>query len=259
MACRPIVTQLTMANPTPFLAFPSFRRVLAVSLDERSAIYRDQSWRDSARPEAEARWGDRWSKLRVKESRRHPDLIDGPSLAELAAAREVPPFDLLLDLSLDEGLETRFELHASNDDEDEVADLLADPRTVLGLSDAGAHVRELCDACYPTYLLGVWVRDRGVLSWEQAVWRMTGHPARVFRIPGKGRVAPGFDADLVAFDPEAVGPTVPERVRDLPGDADRLVVRSRGVEHIWVNGQATRRDGVDVAATYPGRVIRPTG
>ena len=257
MACRPIVTQVTMANPTPFLSFPSFSRVLAAELEDRMAIYKDYQWRDSARPEADARWGERWSKLRVKESRRHADLIDGPSLAELAAAKGLPPFDLLLDLSLEEGLQTRFELQASNDDMDELAALLADDRTVLGLSDAGAHARELCDACYPSYLLGEWVRERGAIGWEDAVWRLSGHPAQVFRIPAKGRVAPGFDADLVAFDPSSIGPTGPERVHDLPGGADRLVVRSRGVEHVWINGERTRRGGVDVAASYPGRVIKP--
>ena len=78
----------------------------------------------------------------------------------------------------------------------------SDDRTLLGLSDAGAHASQLCDAVFSTYLLEHWVRDTGTLSLEKAIWRITGHPAAVFGIPGRGRVAPGYFADLVAFDPD---------------------------------------------------------
>ena len=66
----------------------------------------------------------------------------------------------------------------------------------------------------------------------------------------------GFHADLVAFDPGTVGATAVERVHDQPGGADRLVVRSTGVEHVWVNGVAIRRGGEDVAGAAPGRLLR---
>src|SRR6516165_2709656 len=78
-------------------------------------------------------------------------------------------------------------------------------RAVLGLSDAGAHASQLCDACFSTYLLEHWVRATGVLTLEHAVHRLTGHVAEVFRIEGRGRVAPGYAADLVAFDLDTVG------------------------------------------------------
>ena len=66
----------------------------------------------------------------------------------------------------------------------------------------------------------------------------------------------GFHADLVAFDADTVGCTPVERVADQPGGADRLVVRSTGVEHVWVNGVATRVAGEDVAGAAPGRLLR---
>ena len=97
---------------------------------------------------------------------------------------------------------TRFRIVLDNDGDDEIGDLLADKRTLLGLSDAGAHASQLCDACYSTHLLGHWVRERKALSLEDAVWRLTGHPHQAFRIPERGLVQEGFLADLVAFDPD---------------------------------------------------------
>jgi N-acyl-D-aspartate/D-glutamate deacylase len=100
------------------------------------------------------------------------------------------------------------------------------------------------------------VRERAALSLEDAVWRLTGHPRQAFRIAERGLVQEGLHADLVAFDPDTVGCTAIERVDDQPGGADRLVVRSTGVEHTWVNGTATRRGGEDVPGAAPGRLLR---
>ena len=67
----------------------------------------------------------------------------------------------------------------------------------------------------------------------------------------------GYLADLVAFDPQTVGTTPVERVNDQPGGTDRLLVRSTGVEHVWVNGVATRVAGEEVAGVAPGRLLKP--
>jgi N-acyl-D-aspartate/D-glutamate deacylase len=162
----------------------------------------------------------------------------------------------MLDLALADTMATRFRVVLENDADDEIGTLLADKRTLLGLSDAGAHASQLCDACYSTHLLGHWVRERTALTLEDAVWRLTGHPAGAFRLGQRGLVREGYFADLVAFDPDSVGTTPIERVHDQPGGADRLVVRSTGVEHMWVNGVATRIAGEDVAGAAAGRVLR---
>jgi N-acyl-D-aspartate/D-glutamate deacylase len=75
---------------------------------------------------------------------------------------------------------------------------------VIG-TDSGAHASQLCDACYSTRLLGHWVRERKAITLEAAVWRLTGQPARAFRIAGRGLVREGYFADLVAFDPAPSG------------------------------------------------------
>jgi N-acyl-D-aspartate/D-glutamate deacylase len=144
----------------------------------------------------------------------------------------------------------------ANDDEEEVGKLLQDERAVLGLSDAGAHASQLCDACFSTHLLSHWARDKGVLSLEQAVWRLTGQPTQIFGISDRGLVKEGMAADLVAFDPDTVGVTEMERVWDLPAGADRLIANSTGVEHVWVNGDRIRENGEDVAGARPGKLLR---
>ncbi|GAA0949780.1 N-acyl-D-amino-acid deacylase family protein [Actinocorallia libanotica] len=255
IACRPIVMQIGMADPVPLAEIDEWKEVLALPRAERAGLYRDDAWRERAREVTLKAWSHRWPKTSVEETDAHQDAVGIP-LDRLAADRGTTPFDLMLDLALSDGMATRFRIVLDNDGDDEVGRLLADKRTLLGLSDAGAHATQLCDACYSTHLLGHWVRERKALSLEDAVWRLTGHPHQAFRIPERGLVREGFHADLVAFDPDTVGTTPVERVHDQPGGTDRLVVRSTGVTHMWVNGTATRTNGEEIPDATPGRLIR---
>ncbi len=255
IACRPIVMQTSMADPSPLGEIDAFKEVLAVDRDKRAELYRDTEWRDRARGPALEKWAARWPKIDVEETEIHGDLVGIP-LTELAEKAGTTPFDHMLDLALEEDLATRFRIVMDNDGDDEIGDLLADKRSLLGLSDAGAHAPQLCDACYSTHLLGHWVREREALPLEDAIWRLTGHPHQAFRISERGLIEEGFFADLVAFDPATVGTLPVERVADQPGGAERLVVRSTGVEHMWVNGVATRRDGEELPEGSSGRLLR---
>lgn len=255
IACRPIVMQVGMSDPGPLGEIDEWKEVLATDRADRPALYRDESWRARARPATLEAWEHRWPKVSVEETGVHGDLVGIP-LDELASQRGSTPFDVMVDLALEDDMQTRYRIVLENDGDEEIGDLLADKRTILGLSDAGAHASQLCDACYSTHLLGHWVRERKALSLEDAVWRLTGHPHQAFRIADRGLVEPGFFADLVAFDPDTVGTTPVERAYDQPGGADRLLVRSTGVEHVWVNGAPIRRDGADVADAAPGRLVR---
>ncbi|CAO5154229.1 N-acyl-D-amino-acid deacylase [Frankia sp. AiPs1] len=255
IACRPIVMQITMDDPVPLAQVDEWKEVLALPREQRPALYRDAGWRDRARPTTLEAWSHRWGKVDVEETGTHADAVGVP-LDRLARERGTTPFDLMLDLALTDTTATRFRVVLENDGDAEIAELLADRRTLLGLSDAGAHATQLCDACYSTHLLGHWVRERKAITLEDAVWRLTGHPHQAFRIAGRGLVREGFQADLVAFDPATVGTTPVERVTDQPGDSDRLVVRSTGVQHVWVNGVATRRDGEELPGVAPGQLLR---
>jgi N-acyl-D-amino-acid deacylase len=257
IACRPIVMQITMNDPMPLAQIDEWKEVLAVPREERAALYQDSSWRDRARPATLAAWQEkaRWPKVSVQETRVHTEAIGVP-LDQLAAERGTTPFDLMLDLALADDMATRFQVVLENDADDETAALLADKRTILGLSDAGAHASQLCDACYSTHLLGHWVRERKAISLEDGVWRLSGHAATAFRIAERGFVREGYYADLVAFDPDTIGAGDIHRVYDQPGGADRLISRSTGVQHLWVNGVAARTDGVDVPGVTAGRLLR---
>ena len=254
VACRPIVMQVTLADPGPFVRAEAFTEILAVSDEKRADLYRDADWRARARVDMDKRFGARWDRISVQETEVHHDLVGRP-MSELAEQRGVHPLDVMVDLALADGLVTRFRFVLANDDEADLAAALQDERSLLGLSDAGAHASQLCDAVFSTYLLEHWVRETGTLTLEQAVWRLTGHPASVFGLADRGRIAPGFAADLVAFDPATVGPEAPKRVHDLPAGADRLVARSRGIAHVWVNGEPIVRDGSDLPAR-PGTLLR---
>jgi N-acyl-D-aspartate/D-glutamate deacylase len=258
IACRPVMAQLTLAEPAPLSRCACFREALAVPRSERADLYRDPAWRARARADMRVEWGHRWDRISIGESQAAPELVGGPTLAELAEARGVDPVDVLCDLALAEGLNTRFNVVLGNGDEHEVAALLGDERALLAVSDAGAHASQICDAVFATHLLQRFVRELNVLSWEAAVWRLTGHPAHAFRIARRGRIAPGFGADLVAFDPATVGVQPMQRVWDFPAGADRLVAGSIGIEHVWVNGVPIRSHGADLEldGARPGRVLR---
>jgi N-acyl-D-aspartate/D-glutamate deacylase len=254
IACRPIVTQTVMRSPTVFGMCPAFAEVLALPSERRSEPYADEAWRARARAEADDQWGHRWRQITVAESSAHPELEGGPSVAELAETRGVHALDVILDIALEDALETRFQLVLLNDDEDEIADLLHADGALLALSDAGAHASQLCDACYTTDLLGGWVRDRGAVSLERAIWHLTANPAARFGLHRRGRIEAGLAADLVAFDPSTIAAGDLERVTDLPAGADRLISRSTGVEHVWVGGTRIRADGCDTESR-PGTVL----
>ena len=133
------------------------------SKEERIAAYRDPAWREKALAEAAGAGGAipvKWENIAVASSGSHPELADGRCVA-LAEERGCSPLDVVLDISLDDDLETRFWSVLANNDEKGIAWLLPRDNVLLGLADSGAHVSQLCDACFSTDLLGDWVPGAG--------------------------------------------------------------------------------------------------
>jgi len=255
----PLTREVNMRNPFSFAAFPSWKRVFEdKSKTAQAGVYRDPAFRAAFRRDLERPMAfGNWARITVHEVR-NPSLkqMEGKTVAELAAERGVDGVDALLDLTLEDDLENEFTLQSFNTRVDRMAELLNDPSILLGLGDGGAHLDMLCDAGYPTYVLGTWVRERGVLTLEEAVRRMTSDPADFFGIRDRGRVAPGLAADLVLFDPASVGSLGrPERRYDLPGGAKRMVMRSAGIELTLVNGVPTWQGGALTGAAA-GTVLR---
>jgi N-acyl-D-aspartate/D-glutamate deacylase len=224
----------------------------------RRRAYSDPAWREKLRSEVTPLFRNWWDRVVIAWAPSHKELEEQP-LTEAAAKLGKDPVDLALDIALAGDLQARFRMAVMNFDEKEVAELITDPNTIIALSDAGAHASQLCDACYSTYLLGHWVRERKTFTVEQAVHNLTQRPAEMFGITDRGVLADGKPADVVVFDPKTVGPGPLKRVYDLPAGADRLVSEANGIDAVIVNGKLIRRDGKDTVAandSLPGRVLR---
>jgi N-acyl-D-aspartate/D-glutamate deacylase len=199
----------------------------------------------------------RWETFEVSESQRFPELV-GRRLSELARERGLSPLDVMCELAVAEDLETRFRAYIANDDIEAVGDLLTHEHVVLGLSDAGAHVDQLCDAPLYTDLLGTWVRERQLMPLEKAVRKLSGEAADMFGFVRRGYLREGYWADVCVFDPQTVSPGPVRRVRDFPAEAERLTAEEpSGVRHVPVNGTPIRSDAAAVRLARAAAGMRP--
>jgi N-acyl-D-aspartate/D-glutamate deacylase len=199
-----------------------------------------------------------WEKMFVTVAAREENRVyEGSSIHELARAAGKHPIDFMLDLSLAEDLDTLFTGTLLNSDEEAVGRMLRDEKSIVSLSDAGAHLTFLCDAGFGLHLLGHWSRDRDLMPMEEAVRKLTSEPAKLFGIKGRGAIAPGMHADLLLFDPQTVGRGRAERVYDLPAGASRLTTPAKGVHGVWINGELVADgNGIRKDAPKAGKVLR---
>jgi len=260
VSCRPLMFEFQWSKPFPFESMTLFKPVSEASThEEKKAIYADPAFRAAFKERGNGGGiAGRWDQTVISEHPGDPSLNER-NVAEVAAERGVHPVDLVFDLAIETDLATRFRIAAMNVDEEIVSRLLNHPDVMLGLSDAGAHASQLCDACAPTHLLGHWVRERGDVTLEHAVHLLTGRAAEVFGLDDRGRLARGLAADLTVFDPATVGCSPLRRVYDQPAGGDRLVSEAFGIEAVVVNGTVLREQGEDAvtaAGPLPGRVLR---
>jgi len=255
----PLTRDINMRNPFSFAAFPSWNRVFVdKAKPAQAAVYADRAFRDQFREELKRPMAfGNWERIRVHEVR-SPELkpLEGQSIADIAREQGKDGVDAFLDLTLQDDLDVEFTMASFNTRVDRMREILNDKSVLVALGDGGAHVDMLCDAGYPTYLLGTWVRERQALTLEEGVRRLTSDPAEVFGITDRGRIAPGLAADVAIFDASRIGSTNRgERRFDLPGGAKRMVMPSRGVEYTVVNGAITWQDGKLTGATA-GQLLR---
>lgn len=262
VTCRPLNFEFTLKEPFLFESMSLFKPISATDFDGKMRIYADPEFRqqfiEKAGPNSTGNFGTRWDRTVISYCPSEPDLEER-SLVDVARERALDPIDLMCDLSLENQLQARFRMAVMNTDEDEVEELLNDPNTVLGLSDAGAHASQLCDACFSTFLLSRWVREKKALSLEQAIHMLTEKPAKIFGITDRGRLEVGRPADVVVFDPDEVGTSGLRRVNDQPAGADRLLADAYGIDVVIVNGSILRQAGTDRLGpndALPGRLLR---
>jgi N-acyl-D-amino-acid deacylase len=197
-----------------------------------------------------------WGRVFVeKAAKSENQKYVGKSVAEVAALRNQDALDAFLDLSLEENLETMFETTYRGFNPEAMSTIMKSPYVMIGTSDAGAHVQFGADFGYCTTLLGMWVRDREMISLEQAIHKLTFHVASVYGIEGRGLLRPGFAADVTIFDPQTVKACAPEWADDYPASTKRLIQRSEGICQTIVNGRVIYEDG-KLSGEMPGAVLR---
>jgi len=263
VSCCPLTNDFTLRSPYPFEGLEAWQPVMRAEGDDLKRVYADAEFRrrvaaELAQPATVRLFNGEWEKLELLTAVRAEHRgYEGRSVAALAAASGNAPLDWFLDFALAEDLESVFTAALLNTDEEAVGRMLRDPHATIALSDAGAHLTFFCDAGFGLHLLGHWVRERGVLSLEEAVWQLSGRPAAIFGIRDRGRIAPALAADLLLFDPATVGRGPKERVFDLPGGAARLTTPARGLHGLWINGaQVADETGLLPERGRPGRLLR---
>jgi N-acyl-D-aspartate/D-glutamate deacylase len=244
---------------------PGWRDTMHLPVPERLAALADPEVRRRLNDGAQSKDAGmlrglaNWERLIVVETFA-PQNADatGRSVGEVAAARGGAPFDTLLDIVIADELRTGLTPPPFGDDAADWrlrAEVWRSPHAVIGGSDAGAHLDMMCGAIYTTSLLGHGVREHQVVTLEEAIRLLTDVPARLYGLAERGRITPGWHADLVLFDPATVDHG-PERTRyDLPAGAPRLVADAYGISSVLVGGVEVCRDGVATGA-LPGTVLR---
>lgn len=183
------------------------------------------------------------------------------SVAAQAAAQGRAPEEVAMDLLMNGGdgrgmlynaignfYEGRLDAHY---------ELLRREDTIVGLGDGGAHYAAICDASYPSHILTYWTRDRAgpKLGWAEAIRALTAKPAKAVGLNDRGRLAPGYKADVNVIDPEKLALHRPVVRHDLPAGGRRLDQTASGYDWTICAGVAIRRNDQSTGAR-PGRVVR---
>jgi N-acyl-D-aspartate/D-glutamate deacylase len=243
-----------------FDEFPTWKALMFAPEAVRKEAFKDPETRRKLRADlADPRptnFHRRWDILRVeKTAKPENQKYNGKTVADMAAMRGQDPLDAFLDLSLEEDLGTVFWNANNGGDPEAMAEILRSPYVLVGTSDAGAHVQFGADFGYGTILLGLWVRERGLMTLEHAIHKLTFHVASIFGLEDRGLVRPGYAADFAIFDPKTVNAHEPEWAEDYPGNTKRLVQRSEGIHYTIVNGRVIFADG-RLSGELPGKVLR---
>ncbi|MCB1741822.1 MAG: amidohydrolase family protein [Gammaproteobacteria bacterium] len=265
--CSPnrVTQDFTMKNCQVFRGLPTWHPILISSDEEKLRAYADPAVRDKLHAEAVERsvphnamgfsktwWDYMWVNEPALEKNRH---LQFKSIGEIARMQGKRVIDAFLDLVVEEQLETRFLQAENNIDDEAMAQILTYPNALIGLGDGGAHVQFHGGYGYTTRLLGEWVRERKVLTLEQAVRKLTFDSASAFGIYDRGLLRPGLAADIVLFDPKTVRAGKETVVRDFPAGGWRIREEAEGVHMTIVNGQVLLENGEHTGA-LPGGVLR---
>jgi len=270
---RPFNRRFSLAEGTSlFDGVPDLAKLFtdATTVEERTAMLRDESYRDAIRhavehPNRDPEKGSTLPPPRLDmvyvyhaESESNQKFI-GHSLAELAAERGVAPMDVMVEIALEEELAVEF-IWRTETDAWRSGTLVASqhPHMIIGTSDGGAHLGRDDGSEWSSYFFRYWVREWGAWELEEAVRQMTQQPAALLGLNDRGMLLPGFAADVMIFDPDEIGPGSKEFVKDFPNGEGRWCSKPVGVYATLVNGVPIVLDGeLAPGCGLPGQVVRP--
>jgi N-acyl-D-amino-acid deacylase len=259
--CRGIMSAHSFLTRLGFDCLPEWQEVRARPLAEQRVLLSDP---DVRRRLVHAAHHGNYGEVRGPEAGRpkydsmlilQSPYMPNPTVADEAKRRGVDPVEAMIDIALEHDFDVLFLQVIVRQDDDLLVRVLRHPRTVMGFADSGAHVSQVFDSSIYSHLFAYWVREREALSVEEAVELITTRPAKVWRLHDRGRLAPGYAADITVFDPETIGPVMPRVVTDLPGGARRIEQRATGYVATVVNGQVLVRND-EATETRPGRLLR---
>jgi N-acyl-D-amino-acid deacylase len=239
VAARPLIIEFNLRNPFLFGSMNSIKPAFGdKSVEELKTFYAGAEFRRTFAGELGRR------------------AVQWKSVSAIARERNADPLNVFFDLAIEDDLNLTFMMPVLDINEERVARKFSDPRTMIGISDGGAHVDMLCNAGYPTYLIGNFVRGKQAITLEHAVKRITSEPARFFGMTDRGELRAGLAADITIFDFDRIdSPERPEVRHDFPGGGRRLVTQSQGIEYTIVNGKVLYEGGQHTGV-LPGRVLR---
>ena len=256
---RQLATNWSWRTEMPFDRLSVWRELRARPLDEQIAALRDpdvvaqlvhiantEEEDFSKVMPAQARKPSDWDWVFVLN---HVDGAPNPSLGELAREREEDPVETMIQVGLEQHLDTLYMVPLANEDQEMVLEIMREPRSLVTFSDGGAHVSQIMDSSLQTHVLSHWVRRENALSLEAAVRMLTWDMARAWELPERGLLQRGYKADLIVFNPDTVEPQRPEVVHDLPAGQRRLLQKANGYHLSIVNGGVTLRDGEPTGVT----------
>jgi len=257
---RPLISEFNLRRPFQFTEIAAAKVIFDQPVERQLEIYADPAFRHAFREELKLgrKFTNQAGSVGIfKAGTPALQPLEGRTVGEVAAERGIDPLDCLFDLAIEDKLQTQFIIPRANTNRDRIPELLRESgRTLIGLSDGGAHVDMFCEAGYTTYLLGHWVREKKAMTLEHAIKRITSEPADFIGIRDRGRIAPGQAADIVVFDPATIGsPARGTMVHDLPAGGGRLVTRAEGISHVLVNGTTLFEHGRHTGV-FPGQVLR---
>ena len=263
VVCMGIDTRFTLAEYNLFDDMPGWVQPLVGTAAERAAKLRRREVRAAMKRDLDecmtTGFHKNWEKVKVLATAEPRNArLDGWSVARLAAEQRKHPLDAFLDLALDEALRTEFALtDFFSGDEEVLAKLITHPCTHISVSDGGAHTRFAVVATWPTHFLAHWVRDKGLMSLEDAHYKISALPAWIAGFRDCGLLREGFGADAIVYEPERLGFVYEKPVfaDDFPGGERRIIQKARGYRYTIVNGAVTFEDGRCTGA-LPGKLLR---